>query len=83
MNDRKSVEKGKKKVRERQDRLNLKTQGVVIAKERKGKVKRVGRREGDVGGSDKLKGKAVGFLQAPDVQRDDCEFITISSDSER
>lgn len=58
MNDRLSVEKGKKKVWESQDRLNPNTQGVVIAEEMEGKFKRVGHREVDARGSDKLKGKA-------------------------
>lgn len=83
MKDKHIMEKGKKKVQEGEYRLNVKNKGVVIGEEKKGNLKRVGRCGGDVGSSDKLKGKTIGSSSLTVVQRDGCEYIYISSDSER
>lgn len=62
-----SVHKGKKKTQETNDGLNVKNKVGVIIEEQKGR----------------LKGKIVISSDVHHVQRDDWEYITLSSDSER
>jgi|SRR3954463_12528380 len=83
INDKLSVEKGKNKLWQSEDRLIRPTQGVVIDEGMEGKRKRGGHREVDAGGNGKLKGKAIGSSEAPDAQSVDYEFTSISSDSNR
>ncbi|XP_058760397.1 uncharacterized protein LOC131633727 [Vicia villosa] len=83
INDRLSVEKGKNKLWQNEDRLIRPTQGVVINEGMEGKRKRGGHREVDAGGNGKLKGKAIGSSEAPDAQSVDYEFTSISSNNNR